>query len=188
MRQSWRIGVDTGGTFTDFHVLAPGGALVFKVPSMPADPARAVLEGLARVLDWRERLSSRVSIVHGTTVGTNALLTRQIARTAFVTTAGFEDLVEIGRQNRDSLYDLNADRSPPFVPRELRFGVRERVFPTVSGVESAAPGGRGRSVPSPLRRRIELQSPSRPAHSGPERNRPRRWPRGARAGFAPPHR
>lgn len=84
------------------------------------------------------RAGLELSVVHGTTVGTNALLTRRLARTAFVTTTGFEDLVEIGRQNRESLYDLSASRPAPLVVRNLRLGVRERVF-----VSSEGPGKRG---------------------------------------------
>ncbi|MHC4449622.1 MAG: hydantoinase/oxoprolinase family protein [Planctomycetota bacterium] len=112
------VGVDTGGTFTDFSV----EGRVHKVRSTPDDPARAVLEGL-REVGFAER------IVHGTTVATNALLTGRGARTALVVTAGLEDLLEIGRQGRTSLYSL-APRGPdPLVPRELRFGVRERLGP-----------------------------------------------------------
>lgn len=137
-----RIGIDTGGTFTDFTVLGPAGSTIVKVPSTPDDPSRAILRGLDRILgslsrhgrgpeDDRRRARSTLlagmSLVHGTTVGTNALITKRVARTAFVTTSGFEDLIEIGRQNRDSLYDLQADRAEPLVPRALRFGVGERV-------------------------------------------------------------
>ncbi|MHC4940161.1 MAG: hydantoinase/oxoprolinase family protein [Planctomycetota bacterium] len=112
------VGIDTGGTFTDFSV----EGRVHKVRSTPDDPARAVLEGLAEV-------GSADRIVHGTTVATNALLTGRRARTALVTTGGLEDLLEIGRQNRTELYAL-APRGPdPLVPRELRFGVRERIGP-----------------------------------------------------------
>src|SRR5262245_26383251 len=101
-----RVGIDTGGTFTDFHVIGRGVDLIFKVPSTPRDPAAAVLEGLrriraglaapegARARAGRLRARGEMSVVHGTTVGTNALLTRRVARTAFVTTAGFEDVLE----------------------------------------------------------------------------------------------
>jgi N-methylhydantoinase A len=122
-----RVGVDTGGTFTDF-VFARGKSVeVFKLASTPDDPSRAITEGLRRVARETGARLSEIEIVHGTTVGTNALLTRAGARVALVTTAGFEDVIEIGRQARPRLYDLDAVKPPPVVPRALRFGVRERV-------------------------------------------------------------
>jgi N-methylhydantoinase A len=124
--RSFRIGVDTGGTFTDF-VYAAGGAIhVFKVASTPDDPSRAITEGLRRII---EEHSARVGVevVHGTTVGTNALLQRRGARVALVTTSGFEDVIEIGRQARPELYNLNAIKPPPLVAGDLRYGVSERV-------------------------------------------------------------
>lgn len=122
-----RVGVDTGGTFTDF-VFQKGGRLhIFKLASTPADPSLAITEGLRRVAkETRTRLHD-LEVVHGTTVGTNALLQRRGARTALVTTRGFEDVLAIGRQARPALYDLNATRPEPLVPRALRFGVGERV-------------------------------------------------------------
>jgi N-methylhydantoinase A len=116
-----RIGVDTGGTFTDLAVLDRGRLRIHKVPSTPADPAQAVLGGLADVRD-----ATAVDVVHGTTVGINALLTGDVARTAFVTNEGFVDLIEIGRQARDRIYDLEATRATLPVPRELRFTVGGR--------------------------------------------------------------
>ena len=110
------VGVDTGGTFTDFTL----EDRVFKLRSTPADPARAVVEGLAS-------LAGPLRVVHGTTVATNALLTRGGARTAFVTTEGVEDLLEIGRQDRRDLYALQPRRHEPIVAPEDRFGVRERL-------------------------------------------------------------
>jgi N-methylhydantoinase A len=110
------VGVDTGGTFTDFTL----EDRVFKLRSTPDDPARAVLEGLAS-------LDGPLRVVHGTTVATNALLTRSGARTAFVTTEGLEDLLEIGRQDRRDLYALQPRRHEPIVAPEDRFGVRERL-------------------------------------------------------------
>jgi len=110
------VGVDTGGTFTDFTL----EDRVFKLRSTPDDPARAVLEGLAS-------LDGPLRVVHGTTVATNALLTRTGARTAFVTTEGLEDLLEIGRQDRRDLYALQPRRHEPIVAPEDRFGVRERL-------------------------------------------------------------
>ena len=113
-----RVGVDTGGTFTDF-VFWDGAALrTHKAPSTPDDPARAILAGLEEPA--RE-------IVHGSTVATNALLERRGARTALLTTAGFEDLLEIGRQNRGKLYDWFDRGRTPLVPADLRFGLEERI-------------------------------------------------------------
>ncbi len=120
-----RVGVDTGGTFTDFILIGRGHALVHKVPSTPDDPARAILKGLA---DLAEAIDGRaLDLTHGSTVATNALLTRRGAKIALVTTAGFEDVIEIGRQNRKDLYDLAYHRPTPLVPRRLRFGVTERL-------------------------------------------------------------
>ena len=122
-----RIGIDTGGTFTDF-VAARGSRIdSFKLPSTPRNPAKAILEGIARIL--ADGGSGPSDIVHGTTVATNALLERKGARTALITTAGFEDVIEIGRQNRPEIYNLMVTRPAPLVPRELRFGVTERVGP-----------------------------------------------------------
>ena len=115
-----RIGIDTGGTFTDVVRLHRGGLVVHKLPSTPADPGRAVLDGLAAV---RATPDEPVDLVHGTTVGLNAVLTGRLARTALLTNEGFEDLVEIGRQDRLDLYALEPTRPVVPVPRELRFGV-----------------------------------------------------------------
>ncbi len=110
--------MDVGGTFTDFVAFSPRSVLTTKVPSTP-DPSAAVRAGL------NELGATRMS--HGTTVATNAILERKGARTAFVTTAGFEDLLTIGRQSRPSLYDLRVARPPPPVPRDRCFGVKERI-------------------------------------------------------------
>ena len=117
-----RIGVDAGGTFTDFVVLRDDGAMeAFKLRSNPRSPATVILDGLERAAGGR-----RADVVHGSTVATNALLERKGARTAFVTTAGFEDLLEIGRQNRAELYNLTPAPRRLLVERGLCFGVRER--------------------------------------------------------------
>ena len=131
-RQRLRIGVDTGGTFTDFIVISKEQQFTFKVPSTPRAPAQAILTGLARAFDElrADRDASPeilLEIVHGTTVATNALLERKGARTALITTAGFEDVIEIGRQARPDLYNLSVTRPAPLIARELRFGVKERV-------------------------------------------------------------
>ncbi|QDU66314.1 hydantoinase/oxoprolinase family protein [Engelhardtia mirabilis] len=119
------LGVDTGGTFTDLVLAGDGEERVHKLPSTPADPGQAVAEG-ARVLD---ALNARTRVVHGTTVGLNALLTGRVARAALVTNRGFADLIEIGRQTRPDIYDLSPQRPAPLVARELRFTVDERVWP-----------------------------------------------------------
>jgi N-methylhydantoinase A len=120
-----RIGIDIGGTFTDFVVFLPGSNTLetFKVLSTPHNPAQAVLEGLARL----GYPAAGVEIVHGSTVATNALLERKGAVTALVTSEGFKDVLQIGRQNRPALYDLNANPTPPLIPAHLRFEVAERV-------------------------------------------------------------
>ncbi len=119
-----RIGVDVGGTFTDFVVLRDDGSLdTFKLRSNPRDPAQVILAGLEQAAG-----KHRADVVHGSTVATNALLERKGARTALVTTAGFEDLVHIGRQNRPELYNLTPELPRPLTPRELCFGVNERAF------------------------------------------------------------
>jgi len=122
-----RAGVDTGGTFTDFVFQAEEGLSVFKVASTPADPSQAIIAGLRRISELTGARLQDIEVIHGTTVGTNALLERRGAKTALVTTRGFEDVLVIGRQARPSLYDLNALRPAPLVRDELRFGVRERV-------------------------------------------------------------
>src|ERR1700675_4138496 len=122
------IAIDTGGTFTDC-VWVEGGALkTLKVFSTPDDPSRAIGEALRRigVSTKGTRSVAALTLLHGTTVGTNALLQRKGARVALITTAGFEDVIEIGRQARPRLYDFFFDRIAPLVPRELRFGVKER--------------------------------------------------------------
>ena len=120
----FRVAVDTGGTFTDCVWVERGKLRMVKVFSTPADPSQAIAEALAQA-----NAPGAVILLHGTTVGTNTLLQRKGARVAFVTTAGFEDTIEIGRQNRPVLYDLTFERVPPLVERNMRFGVPERVAP-----------------------------------------------------------
>jgi N-methylhydantoinase A len=117
-----RIAIDTGGTFTDCVYLVQGQLQVLKVLSTPANPAQALLHGLAKIAP-----GPMVELRHGTTVGTNTMLERKGARVAFVTTAGFEDTIAIGRQTRSKLYDWFAPVALCLVPRELRFGIPERV-------------------------------------------------------------
>ena len=111
-----RVAIDTGGTFTDCVWIDRGQLRMTKVFSTPADPSLAIADALSPI-DPR----SAVILLHGTTVGTNTLLQRKGARVAFVTTAGFEDTIEIGRQNRPKLYDLFFERVPPLVDREHAF-------------------------------------------------------------------
>jgi N-methylhydantoinase A len=122
--QPLRIAIDTGGTFTDCVWIdkASGRLRMLKVFSTPADPSQAIVEALSKIDHIGEFI-----ILHGTTVGTNTLLERKGARTALVTTAGFEDAIEIGRQARPKLYDFFFDRVDPLIPKELRFGIEERV-------------------------------------------------------------
>ena len=119
-----RVGIDTGGTFTDCILIEGSRLKILKVFSTP-DSAEAILDGLRQLLGPREPLREPLEVIHGTTVGTNTF-ERRGARVALVTTAGFEDLIEIGRQNRPRLYDFNVQRDPPLVPRGLRWGVYER--------------------------------------------------------------
>ena len=120
-----RIGVDTGGTFTDCVILERGEVKILKVFSTPEDASRGILEGVRRLARPLQPADS-LDIIHGTTVGTNSLLERRGARVALVTTEGFEDLFEIGRQARPRLYDLEARYAPPLVPRAFRLGIKER--------------------------------------------------------------
>jgi N-methylhydantoinase A len=117
------IGVDTGGTFTDFVLLHPDGLLsTRKVPSTPDDPSRAILHGILQ-----DSPEAGFSVVHGTTVATNALLERRGAKTALITTGGCRDVLEIARQTRTELYSLCPSPRQPLIPRALRFEVPERL-------------------------------------------------------------
>ncbi|MBL0699652.1 MAG: hypothetical protein JJV92_02070 [Desulfosarcina sp.] len=116
------IGIDTGGTFTDFIYQDGNSWKVYKILSTPSDPAEAVLKGIAHIVGCRD-----VRIVHGSTVATNAILERKGAATALITNKGFEDVIEIGRQNRHNLYKLFYRKPAPLVPQQLRFGVNCRV-------------------------------------------------------------
>ena len=130
-----RIGVDTGGTFTDFVYERDGRLNLFKLPSTPSDPSLAIQQGLARICAETGAQLDRVEVVHGTTVGTNALLQRRGARIALITTKGFEDVLAIGRQARPELYNLNAVKPAPLVDDELRLGIRERVVASGEVIE-----------------------------------------------------
>lgn len=116
------LGVDIGGTFTDFVLVEDGVITVHKRLTTPDDPAAALLAGAAHL-----QLAPDADVVHGSTIATNALLERRGARTALVTTRGFADVIEIGRQDRPDLYALVPRRPEPLVPAEWRFEVDERV-------------------------------------------------------------
>jgi len=139
-RQLIRIGVDTGGTFTDFVFERDGRFTLFKLPSTPSDPSLAIRRGLDRICAETGARLDRLEVVHGTTVGTNALLQRRGARIALITTRGFEDVLAIGRQARPELYNLNAIKRPPLVEDELRLGVRERVVASGEVIEPLEEG------------------------------------------------
>src|SRR5579859_2523322 len=121
--QPLRIAIDTGGTFTDCIWIDPTTRRLrmLKVFSTPVDPSQAIIDALRKISPEQEFI-----LLHGTTVGTNTLLERKGARTALVTTAGFEDAIEIGRQTRPKLYDFFFDRIEPLVAQDLRFGIGER--------------------------------------------------------------
>jgi N-methylhydantoinase A len=128
---SLRIGVDTGGTFTDVCAFddETGKLHVRKVSSTPDDPGRAIVQGVDEILGQigHGAIGDISYFAHGTTVGTNALLTARGVRTGVITTQGFRDLLELGRGRRPAMYDPQADKAEPFAPRHLRFEVDERV-------------------------------------------------------------
>src|SRR5262249_2545350 len=122
----WRVGVDSGGTFTDICLFEEdqGRVEIWKVPSTPDDPSRGIAqgvdEGLRRAAAEGQRPAAGVTYFgHGTTVATNALIQHRGVKTGLVTTAGFRDLLEIGRQKRPDLYDFFLDKPATLVPREL---------------------------------------------------------------------
>ena len=119
------VAVDTGGTFTDVVALTDGALTVLKVPSTPDDPARAVLDGIRAAVPP----GTPFVLVHGSTVATNTLLERTGARVVLVTNRGFEDVIEIGRQNRPQLYAVVGHRPPPLVARGDRIGLAGRLGP-----------------------------------------------------------
>jgi N-methylhydantoinase A len=124
------VGVDVGGTFTDIIMIdtSSGEHTIHKVQSTPDSQDKAVLQGIEEILKKNNVSSDAISlVVHGTTVATNAMLERKGARVALLTTAGLEDVIEIGRQNREDIYNLAASRPKPLVTRENRIGVNERL-------------------------------------------------------------
>ena len=119
MKKDIRIGVDTGGTFTDFVINFNDKIEIKKIPSTPHNPAVAILEGIKEFLNE----ACPPSIIHGTTVATNSLLERKGGRIALITTKGFEDILFIGRQTRRDLYSLRGEQRIPLLPRNLCFGI-----------------------------------------------------------------
>src|SRR5271170_68277 len=137
-----RLGIDTGGTFTDLLRLDAQGMKVHKVRSTPDDPARAIFAGISELMgdaEWTE-------LIHGSTVATNALLERKGARVALVTTRGFEDVLEIGRQTRAELYNFMVKARRPLIPDGLIFGVDERLDADGSVLESLTDSAVGRLI------------------------------------------
>ncbi|MFQ5828850.1 MAG: hydantoinase/oxoprolinase family protein [Candidatus Methylomirabilia bacterium] len=127
-----RLGVDIGGTFTDIVLLdeATGQLTVAKVPSLPADPAGALVAAVRRAVERAGVAPDAVTLLsHGTTIVTNTVLEGKLPRTALITTEGFRDVLEIGRHLRPDMYDLFQDKPTPLVPRDRRFVVRERTAP-----------------------------------------------------------
>src|SRR5882762_11133604 len=123
-----RIAIDTGGTFTACVVVRNGRLEILKLPSTPRDPADAIADALEKILAGKgETDGAGLDLICGTTVGTNALLERRGGRVALVTTSGFEDVLEIGRQARPRLYDLLVKKAEPLVPQARRFGLAERL-------------------------------------------------------------
>ena len=137
-RAGHRIGVDVGGTFTDVVCVRDGRApIVFKVPSTPANPGEAALAAVERLAAEGVEPGSLGQLAHGTTVATNAVLERKGGRLGIVTTEGFRDTLEIGRQMRQQMYEVCLDPQTPvfLAPRAMRLGVRERVGPDGAIIE-----------------------------------------------------
>jgi N-methylhydantoinase A len=134
-RTALRIAIDSGGTFTDCVWLQDSTLRILKVFSTPADPAQAIADAVHTIAGDAQD----IVVLHGTTVGTNTLLQRKGARVAFVTTAGFEDSIEIGRQHRPRLYDFFFEKDPALSPAELRFGVNERTSAEGTVLRAPAP-------------------------------------------------
>lgn len=145
---AWTIGVDVGGTFTDFYAAndETGQVHVGKTSSTPANPAQAILTGLTAICQQHAiELDDIIRLSHGTTVGTNALIQRSGKTVALITTKGFRDLLEIGRQTRPHMYDLQRDHPAPLVDRENRIELDERMdaqgdvvtAPTSEAIEQA---------------------------------------------------
>jgi N-methylhydantoinase A len=128
MTENRRVGVDIGGTFTDIVNINQGTVSVGKTPSTPESPEQGVIDGLVRISDTNESALSEIGfLAHGTTVATNAVLEGEWADTALVTTEGFRDVLEIGRQARPDIYDFQVEKPTPVIERDHRYEVRERL-------------------------------------------------------------
>jgi N-methylhydantoinase A len=145
------LGVDVGGTFTDAVLAFDGRIVTAKAPTTPQDQSEGVIEAVRSAVERTGREAREITgFSHGMTVATNALLEGHGARTAFVATEGFSDIVALGRQDRPELYRLCASRPAPLAPEELRFGAPERMGPDGPLRAGAGPaagrrgGGRGR--------------------------------------------
>ena len=139
---SWMIGVDVGGTFTDFFAFddSTDRIVLHKVASTPSNPALAVISGLRELAGRHDiDLAAITRLSHGTTVATNALIQRRGGKVALVVTQGFRDLIEIGRQIRPHVFSLQEDYPAPLVPRELRFEAPERITADGSAVKALLP-------------------------------------------------
>src|SRR5919106_834119 len=128
-QRTYRIGIDIGGTFTDIFLLSEEGQVAIgKVLTTPRDPAIAVINGLRELLAERGLVPEAVThVVHGTTLITNAIIERKGAKTGLITTRGFRDALEIGRERRYDIYDISLETPEPLVPRFLRREVTERL-------------------------------------------------------------
>ena len=152
-----RIAVDIGGTFTDLQILdtRSGAVTNLKTPTTPEDPSLGLMTGI-REAATRDGfgLADIGYLLHGTTIATNAVLERKLPRCALVTTAGFEDVLEIGRHYRREIYALNPEVPPALVPRDRRVGVHERIRADGSietALTASVPGGAGREARSSRR-------------------------------------
>src|ERR1700686_5574832 len=134
-----RIAIDSGGTFTDCVFVRGGKLQIIKVAPRPDAPAEAIVEAVKLAAAQTPSKNETHDLVCGTTVGTNALLERRGGRVALITTAGFEDVLEIGRQARAKLYDLFLQQAEPLAPSPRRFGQKERLALDGSIVQSLAP-------------------------------------------------
>src|SRR3954464_5875982 len=140
---AWMIGVDVGGTFTDFFAFddADDRIVLHKVASTPANPAQAVIAGLRELgANHGIDLSAITRLSHGTTVATNALIQRRGGKVALVVTEGFRDLIEIGRQIRPHVFSLQQDYPAPLVQREFRFEAEERITADGKALHARTPG------------------------------------------------
>ena len=131
---TYRLGIDIGGTFTDLVLLSDDGMAIGKVLTTPHDPAAAVLDGVRELLGQAAISPRHVSqLVHGTTLITNAIIERKGAKTGLITTRGFRDALEIGRERRYDIYDISLENPQPLVPR----------FPAPRGQRAPRPPRRG---------------------------------------------